>query len=129
MPKLTIEIRENIIELYKSNMSQRHIANKFGTSKGGVKHLIEELRKQNSLEDLSKCRRSKKYTEKNEKNLIRISNSNPKLTAKAILCDHSDFPKVSLSTVKIILRKYGLYGRIAAQRPKLSISQIQIRLK
>ena len=85
MSKLTIEIRENIIELYKSNMSQRQIANQLGISKGGVQHLIEKLLKQNSLEYLSKGGKPKKYTERNKKNLIRISKGNPKSTTKAIL--------------------------------------------
>ena len=58
--------------------------------------------KQNNLDFLSKCGRPKKYTERNEWNLIRISKGNSKLTAKAILCDNPDFPKVSLSPVEVI---------------------------
>ena len=58
-------------------------------------------------------------------NKFKISKGNLKLTAKAMLCDNTDFPKVSLRTIEIILIKYGLYGRIAVYRSKLSIPQIR----
>lgn len=128
MPRLNEDMRERIIRFFKENCSQRDIANKLGISKGGVQRVIEKFKAYNTLQDMPKCGRPKKYSVRDERFLIRESQRNPKNTARGLQIKCPDMLQVSLTTVKRILRKYGLFGRIAAKRPKLNNDHIKKRL-
>ena len=54
---------------------------------------------------------------------------NPKLSSKDLKMNCSQLPNVCLSTIRNILRKYGLYGRVAAKKPKLNMMQIRKRVQ
>lgn len=129
MPKLTIEIRENIINLFNNGYSQRKISNELGISKTGIYHTINRYKCHKTLKDLQKSGRKPKYTDRDARLLIRESQCNPKLSSKELKSRCMPMQSVSTSTVRRILIKYGLFGRIAAKKPKLNICQIKNRLR
>ena len=128
MPKLTENIRNNIITLYQNNKSQRNIAVQLGISKTGVQHTIKRYQLHKSIEDLPRSGRPTIINEREARCLTRISKLHPKFTSRQLRSEIPSFHNTSLTTVKLILRKYGLFGRIAARKPKLNKKQIKNRL-
>ena len=82
-----------------------------------------------TLENLPKSGRKPDNTPRSERLLIRASKENPKKTARELLIEWKSSHTSSVSTVKRILRKYGLFGRIAAKKPLLNERHVSSRLK
>ena len=79
-----------------------------------------KYRKHKSIENLPKSGRPPLNTERNVRILIRDSKNNPKKTAPELHRDYKSSVPTSVTTVKRYLRKYQLFGRIAAKKPLLS---------
>ena len=57
---------------------------------------------------------------RSERSLIRTAKRYPKKTARDPHIDWNSAKRTSINTLKRILRKYGLYGRIATRKPLLN---------
>ena len=120
MGRLSLDIRELVIQKLKQGWSQRKVAKELNISRNAVQYIILKLKRHNTLEDLFKSGRRPKNTKRSERSLIRMSKENPQKTASRLLIDWKSSQTSSVSTVKRILRKYGLFGRIAAKKPLLN---------
>jgi len=122
MAKISIDIRKLVIKKLKEGLSQRKI------SKHAIQHMIRKLQ-HGTLRNLSKSGRRPKNTQRSERSLNQMSKKNPQKTARDLFINWKSSQTNSLSTVKRILRKYGLFGRFAAKKPYLNERHIKNRLK
>lgn len=129
MAKISIDIRKLVIKKLKEGFSQREVSKDLNISRNAVQNIIRKLQQHGTLENLCKSGRKPKNTPRSERSLIRMSTQNPQKTARDLLIDWKLSQTSSVSTVKRILRKYGLFGRIAAKKPYLNERHIKNRLK
>ena len=69
---------------------------------------------------MPKCGRKTKTTDREQRKLIRMAKINPFQSASELLREWTISRNVSLSTVKRILKKYGLLGRVSTKKPMLT---------
>ena len=81
-----------------------------------------------TLEDLQKSSRPRRNDDRCERLLFRDARCHSKKTAREFQIDWKSSKPTSMSTVKSILRKYGLLGRIAAKKPFLNERHVCSRL-
>lgn len=124
-----MDLRSLVIQKLKDGCSQRKIAIMLNISRHAVQRIQLKFEQHKTLEDMFKSGRKSKNTARSERILIRNSKENPKKTARQLLLEWEGSQTSSVSTVKRILRKYGLFGRIAAKKPLLNERHIKNRLK
>lgn len=129
MPNISDENRWKIVNELKAGLSQRSVATMFSISKGAVQRTWVRYQNTGNIIDLPKLGRPRMYSIRDERVLVRQSTINPKLTAAQLSMSWKRDSSASISTVKRILRRYGLFGRIAAKKPFLTKKQLRARLK
>ena len=82
-----------------------------------------------TLENLPNSGRKPDNTPRSERLLICVSKGNPKKTSLELLMNWKSSHTSSVNTMKRILRKYGLIGRMAARKPLLNERHVSSRLK
>lgn len=125
MPKIDIEKRKLVVALHEKGFSQRKIANDLKIPRPSIQMIINKYRKYNTIENMPKSGRRKSYTDRELRTLIRLSKANPFFTARQL---RAIWKPLSISSVKLLLRKNGLFGRISCKKPMLNKKQIQKRL-
>jgi len=128
MPRISDVMRGQIIGMLQAKKSQREVAKHYEISRCAVQNIWKKYLESGTLCDLPKCGRPRKNSTRSERLLIRLSKANPKLTAGQLKKDWNACESVSIWTVRAILRRYGLFGRIAARCPYFSKKQIKNRL-
>lgn len=124
MTRITPEQRKLVIERSKEGISQRDIAKLLKISRCGIQNILKKYEIFGNIEDRPKIGRPQTYNDREKRAIIRRSASNPFLTARQIL---QTYKKGSITTMKRLLHKNGLCGRIAARRPFLNKVQIKKR--
>jgi transposase len=119
MPRISFEKRKYIVLLHQEGKSQRSIAKLLQVSRCGVQEILHKYKKTGSVEDRQKTGRKQKTTARDQRKLVRLSKRNPNFSARQLLNSWIPSSNVSLTTVKRILRKYGLFGRVSAKKPLL----------
>jgi transposase len=127
MPQISRQIKELIIKMHRQGKSQRFIAQNFEISRGAVRGIVKKFLKYGTIENMKKSGRPNKTSIREQKKLCNISISNPFYSASQLHKNWHPSSNVSLSTVKRILRKYKLFGRVAAQKPLLTKRHINAR--
>ena len=123
MPCIPEWKREKEITLFKANVSQRLIARKLQislTCSNAVQHIIRKFQCGYGISNLQKWGAPRKTSIREERRIIIRSKANPKLTANELRTECGLSEKVSVDTVKRILRRAGLYGRIAIKKSMLT---------
>lgn len=128
MPRINHDTRVEIVELSKNGESQRSISKRLHVSRCAIQAILKKFNSAGAVADLPKSGRIPKTSIREQRNLIRFSKRNPFLPATTLRRNWNTQNSVSISTVKYILRKYGLLGRIAARKPLLNKKQIHRRL-
>ena len=118
--KIPIIKREKVVEHYLEGKSQKVIASILSISRCAVQHIIKKNINNLPLSDRPRKGRPPKLNAYDKRLIIRESKKHSFKTANEIIkaCNLTNI--VSNSTIKAILRKYGLYGRIAAKKPLLT---------
>ena len=116
MAPISINIRRLVIIKFQDVWSQRKIAMDLNISKHGVQRILTKFQQYKTLEDLQKSGRPRRNDDRCEGLLIRDLRCHPKKTARELQIDWRSSKPTSMSTVKSILRKYKLLGRIAARK-------------
>ena len=129
MPKIDILKRKEVILNMESGLSQREVARKLKISRGAVEGLWKKYVTHGNVKNRKKCGRPRKTTDREERLLVKMSKQEPKSTAPRLMAQWSSEKTVSVSTVKRILCKYGLFGRQACRKPVLNNNQIKRRLE
>jgi len=120
-------IREDIIERIRNGFSQSAVARELNISRFGVQSIWKKYVMSGHVNDLSRSGRPRVLDERSTRQLIRLSKKNPKATAPELKMEWETNRNISMSTVKRILRRHGLFGRIAAKKPLLTRKHVMRR--
>jgi len=129
MTKISIRMREDIVDRIRKGISQRAVAREFNISRCSIQSIWKKFVTCGHVNDLTRSGRPRVSDERNSRKLIRLSRKNPKATASELKNEWESTVNMSISTVKRILRRYGLLGRIAAKKPFLTKKHVMRRHK
>ena len=127
MTKINFVQRWKVIEEIKKGFSQRQIAHNLCVSRRSVQEIAKKHAKTGNVDDLRRCGRPSKTTIRENRNLTILSKKYPSSSAADLRREWKTNSSISISTVKRILAKYGLHGRIAAKKPFLNLKHIRNR--
>ena len=122
-PSISLTGHARIVQVHLEGLSYRQIQKKMQHSLKAVQIAIYNYKDTGSFKDKERCGRPKITTPKQERIVHRLSSSNRRFTAvdiKKHIESHYD-AKLSVSTVKNILKCYGLNGRVARKKPFISL--------
>ena len=128
MNRISIENRKKAINLLECGSSQRQVAIDLDCSRRAVQKIQLKWLSHNTVENLVKCGRPLKTTERERRVLKSMSTKNPFLTARELKSKWIPTKNVSVSTIKRILNKYNIFGRISARKPLLTKRHMKNRL-
>lgn len=129
MPRISLDKRVQIVQLIQRGESQRCVSRSLGVSRCAIQAIYKKFVDTGSVENKVKMGRPQRTSLREKRTLIRLSRQNPFLSAVQLKNNWKTEHSVSTSTVKRILRKYGLLGRIAAKKPLLNKKHKADRLK
>ncbi|GBL77221.1 hypothetical protein AVEN_12828-1 [Araneus ventricosus] len=129
--QISIDIRKLTICHWKRGSFERKIGEIVNVSKSTVHNIISKYKKTKSVKNRPRTGRPRRFTEREERWIVRKITCNPKISAvKLTLKAHQRFNKsANLGTVRNILRKYNFYGRVARRKPFLSKAHRITRLE
>ena len=124
MPKIKPETKVLIIKTLKSK-SPAEVADIFNVSKQQVERIRKRYQETGDVHDRPRSGRPRKTTARDDSLLVQLSKARPSEP-------HSPggvpVTPVSSRTVRRILARNGLHGRIAAQKPALNKRQLRNRV-
>lgn len=129
MPKISIATREKVVSLSQDGKSQRQIASDFGISRRSVQYILKKFKNYGSVADHPRSGRPRILSRRHERRVVLASKKDATMTARRLQTEAKVNLLVSIDTVKRILRRHGLYGRIALKKPLLNKKQIKNRLQ
>lgn len=118
----TVEVRKLIIDHYKDGKSQRMIAEIVKKPRGTVKNIIKRFNEEKRITNKQKISPKKMFSEREERWIIQQTKNNPRLSAPKLRDMVKEHFHISCNaeTVRRVLRKAGLNGRIARKKPFVS---------
>ena len=130
MPRLNSFQRTKIVVLGELKFSYGNIAKEVGCLKSSAERVYKKFQKENTIDDLARPGRLRICSPRDERLIYRTSMNNHRLTAPKIKTILSSFHNLQLSesTVKRILWKFGLFGRIARKKLYLTAAHKKQRL-
>lgn len=127
----SFEIRQLVVKHSCEGKTVREIAKLVGRSSSTVQNIIGRYRNENRITNKSREGQGKILNDREERRILKEVNKNPFKTAKEL----NVFVKESLKkdvcneTIKNVLRRHGLNGRIARKKPLTSRKNKEVRLK
>ncbi|GBN30630.1 hypothetical protein AVEN_51783-1 [Araneus ventricosus] len=120
--EISIDIRKLTICHWKRGSSERKIGEIVNVSKSTVHNIISKYKKTESVKNRRGTGRPRRFTEREERWIVRKIICNPKTSAvKSALKAQQRFKKsANPETVRNILRKYNFHVRVARRKPFLS---------
>lgn len=127
----SIELRNLIIEHYKNGKPQRKIAAIVNKARTTVENIIHRFKKEKRVINKPKISPKKIFSERQERWIVRQVKINPRLSAPDIRDLVEKRYKISCNaeTIRRVLRKAELNGRIARKKPFISRINKLKRLK
>ena len=127
MPKIKPETKVLIIKNLKSK-SPAEVADIFNVSKRQVERICKRYQENGKVYDRPRLSSPRKTTARDDSLLVRLSKAMP--TASQLQEEWTAAPVSSVSsrTVRQILARNGLHGRMAAQKPVLNKRQLRNRV-
>lgn len=129
MPTISIQKREDVIDLFRKGNSKKKISNMLNISRGSVQCIVKKFERTGNIKNLPKTGRPKKYSTIDTRRLIIMSKCNPFHSSAELNANWKSSKDVSNRTVRRILCKYGLYGRISCKKPMLNNIQKRTRYR
>ncbi|GBO38348.1 hypothetical protein AVEN_9289-1 [Araneus ventricosus] len=128
--KISNSIGELTICHWKRGSSERKIGEIVNVSKSTVHNIISKY-KTKSVKNRPRAGRPRRFTEHEERWIVRKITCNPKASAvKLTLKAQQRFNKsANPETVRNILRKYNFHGQVARKKPFLSKAHRRVRLE
>lgn len=129
--EIPIAKRAQIEMLRNLGKTQREIARIVGCSKTGVVTTLKRFEETESYQDKKRTGRPTKTTKSDERHLVMLSLRDRFKTAPDLRADiNKTLPQpISVSTVKSILKRNNLSGRIAVKKPLLRAANKRKRLE
>ena len=120
--------RKMVVDMWKEGKSQAAISRELKISRCAVQNIILKFRLYSTIQDLPRSGRPLKTSRSEVRALIIMSKRHPMWPASRLCREWKTENSVSVGTVKHLLNKHGLFGRVAAKKPKLTICQKKKRL-
>lgn len=112
MPRLTVEERTAAIKMIENGDQIKDVAKFFKVSTLTISKLKKRFAETGSVLDRQRSGRPKKLDMTDESKITKMSKANPFFTARQVKNNTETSVPVSISTVKRILKKYGLSNRL-----------------
>ena len=128
-PYTTDAVKEIIIKNFQDGKGIREISRIVDRNPSTISRILKRWGEEGSVATKKKTGRPKKTTSTDMRALTRLSKANPKMTARELQTSWAPGAAVSTRTVQRILFKYGLVGRVAANKPNLTERQRKNRLQ
>ena len=121
-PNLLTESRAQILAFTKAGWSTRKIAKELSCSQSAVVKAKQRYNDTNNYKDRRRSGRPPKLTVRDLRTIIHDVRKNRRLSSREIKSDVNNFLKknVGSSTIRRLLFKYGLKGRVARRKPFVS---------
>lgn len=120
------ETRAAICSSVAAGQSPTAVARAFKINRGTVYNTIKRFQQHNSFESRPRTGRPRSLSTREERYLVKIARRFPRISWRALV--HLDGSRVSLSTIKRIMRRRRLRKWRSKQRPKLTASHARERL-
>lgn len=127
--KIELSMRQLIVDKLEEGKSQMHVAKELNLGKSTVQSIWKKYIDTGSVKDRVRSGRPRKTTEHERRILCRESKKNPFYCAARLKNEVKFKEEISVVTVRRILCNEGIFGRIAARKPLLNVTQIKKRLK
>ena len=128
--------RAKIVSMFNdAKLPKKEIARRLGLDSKAVRNALKKFDEGGgssaSLRDAPRSRRPPKLDDRSTRRLVRLVEQNRKKSARLLRDELSvdGGPKVSVSTIKLALKKAGLPARVAVKKPFVSNVNIEKRLK
>lgn len=127
----TLELRNLIIEHYKSGKSQREIAKIVKKARTTVENIIQRFKNEGRVTNKPKISTKKLFSERQERWIVNQIKINPRLSAPKLrdMVEKHFNISCNAETIRRVLRKDGVNGRIARKKPFVSLKNKKIRLQ
>lgn len=121
-PSLSIAQRSQIVTLWQEKYSYRQIRGKTGFSICAIQLAITNFKKSGSFIDKQRSGRPRKTTAQDDRQIVRLSKCNRRLTTPEIRLQLLRFYgiQVSTTTIKRRLHDANMNGRLARRKPLIS---------
>lgn len=124
------DFKNKLIELFNSGVKQCEISKRLNIPKGTVNKIIKKYKTTGSTVNAKQIGRSKKCTNKVDRIIKRISQSDPRKSSREIANELRQSNIIlSARTVRRRLVHMGLFGRIAVKKPLISKKNRKARLE
>lgn len=119
---LSIEERAKVVVLVQEGYSMNAVARMIGVSRCCVQQIIKKHKETGTVADRHRPGRPKSTTSRQDRELVRLSLRDRKVTAPDLKCmwTMASETTVSVQTVRRRLLEKGLRGCVAAKKPKLT---------
>ncbi|TEY26914.1 hypothetical protein BOTCAL_1163g00010 [Botryotinia calthae] len=125
--RLTPYIRGKIVSKAEEGLSSYRISKGLGLARGTIRYtLLQDLVRNDGI-CLPRASRSRSYTERDERMLLRYIRLSPKATYKQVIQEVG--LDCSVTTIKRILTKYGIANWRCKKRPELTPAHAAKRLE
>ncbi|GBM12713.1 Transposable element Tcb1 transposase [Araneus ventricosus] len=128
---LTIQQQEAIVNGRAQGRALFELGKQFNTSESGISKFLKRWVDQGGVPKVPKSRRPRSTSRLFDRNVLRLSCVNPRLTAVDIareLCDPPN-PKPSIRTIRRRLQVAGLNGRRPVKKPIISTKNRKARVE
>ena len=122
---LSPEARAAVCSSVAAGQSPTAVARAFKISRGTVYNTIKRFQQHNSFESRPRTGRPRSLSTREERYLVQIARRFPRVSWQALV--HLDGIRISLSTIKRIMRRKRLRKWRSKQRPKLTASHARER--
>ncbi|KAH8270914.1 hypothetical protein KR026_004632 [Drosophila bipectinata] len=130
-PRTTIEQRELVLKHFKDGKTQRAIAEIVCLSPSTVQCIIQRFVRENRVADKGRIAPNKIFDDHEERRIVRKVKENPKLSAPKIAAEVEEEmgKKCCPDTIRNVLHKHHLNGRVARKKPFISKKNMIERVK
>lgn len=129
MPVIPIHVREKIVALHRDGKNSNQIQKVVGHTRSAILNIIRKIKSGFGVENKPRAGRPPKLTNRERRSLVIKSKKEPFSTARLLRTASGLESKVSIDTVKRVLRSNNLFGRVAVKKPKLNVIQKRKRFQ
>lgn len=118
----SVEVRKIIIEQHKNGKTMREIGKLVNRPRSTVCDTIKRFKETKSVENKVKTGRPKLFTDANERWIVNQVRANPHLSAPKLTTQVKEHLEIDCNpeTLRLVLRKNNLNGRVARKKPYIS---------
>ena len=128
MPRIPDEIRNRIVFQMEKGETQRKVGLDLNISQSTVNNIWMRYRRYGTTNNRPRSGRPNKTTEKERRHFCRLSMKTPFSSPKQLMTESVFQNTISLRSARRILVNGGLFGRIAARKPRLNKLQLRKRI-